>query len=303
MRYTEINLSVHRPMNISKTCFIFCLLSQIFGNIPLSLASAKLDFDHGQTLKNQVIRSGKIKVQVSYQPIDLNERVDDNFDSDNVSYKIFYNDQLYQENSGYSAFGAGYVELRDLDNNGIDEIIVSTYSGGAHCCTSVVIYTWQKDKFIRAETGFLDGNGGSFEDLDGDNNYEFVTVDNAFLYAFSSYAGSFPPSKIYTFQQGKLADVTRKYPQELRKTLAEMWKALQLAKKEKTEINGILAGYVAQKILLGEYEEAWQFLLANYDKNSDWGLDIYSQNTVIGKYPDFPTALSAFLLKNGYLSE
>jgi hypothetical protein len=24
---------------------------------------------------------------------------------------------------------------------------------------------------------------------------------------------------------------------------------------------------------------------------------------VIGKYPDFPTALSAFLLKNGYLSE
>jgi hypothetical protein len=24
---------------------------------------------------------------------------------------------------------------------------------------------------------------------------------------------------------------------------------------------------------------------------------------VIGKYPDFPTALRAFLLKNGYLSE
>ncbi len=166
-----------------------------------------------------------------------------------------------------------------------------------------VIYTWQKDKFIREETGFLDGSGGCFEDLDGDNNYEFVTVDNAFLYAFSSYAASFPPSKIYTFQQGKLADVTRKYPQELRKTLAAMLKAFQLAKKEKAEVNGILAGYVAQKILLGEYEEAWQFLLANYDKNSDWGLDIYGESTVIGKYPDFPTALRAFLLKNGYLSE
>lgn len=120
------------------------------------------------------------------------------------------------------------------------------------------------------------------------------------MYAFSSYAASFPPSKISTFQQGKLADVTRKYPQELRKTLAAMLKAFQLAKKEKAEVNGILAGYVAQKILLGEYQEAWQFLLANYDKNSDWGLDIHGENTVIGKYPDFPTALRAFLLKNGY---
>ncbi|MDJ0542876.1 MAG: hypothetical protein PX637_00705, partial [Microcystis sp. M53601_WE4] len=288
-------------MNISKTCFICCLLSQFFGNAAASLAVTKLDFDAGQPLTNQVVRSGKIKVQVSYQPIDLNERVDDNSDINNVSYQIFYNEQLYQQNSEYSAFGSGYVELIDLDNNGIDEIIVSTYSGGAHCCTSLVIYTWQKDKFIREETGFLDGSGGSFEDLDGDNNYEFVTVDNAFLYAFSSYAASFPPSRIYTFQQGKLADVTRKYPQELRKTLAAMLKAFQLAKKEKAEVNGILAGYVAQKILLGEYEEAWQFLLANYDKNSDWGLDIHGQSIALGKYPDFPAALSAFLLKNGYL--
>jgi hypothetical protein len=290
-------------MDIGKICFIFGLFSLFLGNIPTSLASTKLDFDHEQPLKNQVIRSGKIKVQVSYQPLDLKEPVDNNSDSENVFYKIFYNDKLYQENSSYSAFGVGYVELRDLDNNGTDEIIVSTYSGGAHCCTSLVIYTWQKDKFIRAETGFLDGMGGSFEDLDQDNNYEFVTIDNAFLYAFSSYAGSFPPSLIYTFKQGKLEDITRKYPQELRKTLSDMEKALQLAKQEKTEVNGILAGYVAQKILLGEYEEAWQFLLDNYDKTSDWGLDIYSESTVIGKYPDFPTALKNFLLKNGYLSQ
>jgi len=114
----------------------------------------KLDFDASQPLTNQVVRSGKIKVQVSYQPRNLNERIDDNSDINNVSYQIFYNEQIYQQNSGYSAFGSGYVELRDLDNNGIDEIIVSTYSGGAHCCTSLVIYTWQKDKFIREETGF-----------------------------------------------------------------------------------------------------------------------------------------------------
>ena len=82
-------------MNISKTCFIFCLLSQFLGNAAASLAVTKLDFDTGQPLRNQVIKSGKIKVQVSYQPIDLNERVDDNYDINNVSYQIFYNCLLY----------------------------------------------------------------------------------------------------------------------------------------------------------------------------------------------------------------
>jgi spore coat protein U-like protein len=117
-------------MDISKTCFIFCLLSQFLGNAAASLAVTKLDFDASQPLTNQVIKSGKIKVQVSYQPIELNEKIDENSDINNVSYQIFYDEQLYQQNSEYSAFGSGYVELRDLDNNGIDEIIVSTYSGG-----------------------------------------------------------------------------------------------------------------------------------------------------------------------------
>jgi hypothetical protein len=288
-------------MRIRQTLSIFCLLPLFLVSITAVLATPKLDFGDGQPIQDKVISSGEIKVKVSYRPIDISRQVDNNSESQNVFYKIFYNNKLLQEGSDYNAFGAGYVELKDLDNNGTDEVIVSTYSGGAHCCTSFVIYTWQKDKFIKTETGLLDGMGGSFEDLNQDQKYEFVTIDNAFLYAFSSYAGSFPPSKIYTFQQGKLEDVTRKYPQELRKTLVAMYKAWQLAKQEKTEVNGILAGYVAQKILLGEYEEAWQFLLANYDQTSDWGLDIYRQSTVIGKYRDFPTALRVFLVENGYL--
>jgi hypothetical protein len=47
-------------MNISKTCFIFCLLSQFLGNAAASLAVTKLDFDTGQPLRNQVIKSGKM---------------------------------------------------------------------------------------------------------------------------------------------------------------------------------------------------------------------------------------------------
>ncbi len=98
-------------------------------------------------------------------------------------------------------------------------------------------------------------------------------------------------------------NVTRQHFQELKSTAWRMYQAFVEAKKENYEVNGILAGYVAQKILLGEYEEGWKFMLANYDRTSDWGLEIYQGEEVVGKYLDFPTALRAFLIEKGYLDK
>jgi len=82
-----------------------------------------------------------------------------------------------------------------------------------------------------------------------------------------------------------------------------MYQAIERSEAEDYEVNGILAGYVAQKILLGEDEEGWNFMLARYDRDYDWGLDIYDdQGEVVGRYPDFPSALRAFLIDTGYLS-
>lgn len=72
-------------------------------------------------------------------------------------------------------------------------------------------------------------------------------------------------------------------------------------KKENFEVNGILAGYVAQKALLGEYQQGWEFMLANYDPTSDWGLTIYQGDQEAGKYSNFPNALKSALIKQGYL--
>ncbi|HEY9768656.1 MAG TPA: hypothetical protein V6C71_09175 [Coleofasciculaceae cyanobacterium] len=105
------------------------------------------------------------------------------------------------------------------------------------------------------------------------------------------------------FDNGKFIDVTRQHSQELRATAWQMYQAFLEAKKEGYEVNGILAGYVAEKIWLGEYEEGWKFMLANYDRTSDWGLEIYRGEKVAGRYPDFPTALRAFLIEEGYLSK
>lgn len=239
------------------------------------------------------LREGPVQVRFRY-------RQDAEAWSGEVQYTLLYNGQPQLEQTQESTAYGG-VRLQDLDADGTAEVIIRTYSGGAHCCTSHIIHRWQGDRFETTDTGFRDGEGGSFRDLDGDGRLEFVAFDNAFLYAFSSYAGSFPPSQIWALQDGQLVDVTRQYPAELRAIANQMRDAVLTVQADTNEVNGILAGYVAQMILLGEYEQGWAFMLANYDRTSDWGLEIYKDGQVVYRYPDFPAALEAFLTEQGYL--
>ncbi|PSB24992.1 hypothetical protein [Stenomitos frigidus] len=80
-----------------------------------------------------------------------------------------------------------------------------------------------------------------------------------------------------------------------------MFKAFQ-ERRNQGERNGVLAGYVAQKALLGEFQQGWDLMLANYDRTSDWGLTRYnSEGRETGRYPNFLAALKALLIQRGYL--
>jgi hypothetical protein len=219
-----------------------------------------------------------------------------------LNYEVFYNN-TQKFKAQVNTWMMGTLELKDIDQDAIPEVIVSTYSGGAHCCTNFTIHGWRQGQSITTETGLLNSDGGEFKDLDGTGRQAFWTVDNAFLYAFDSYADSFAPTRIYYYRAGKLVDVTRKYPKVLRTHAWRMYQTLRQNQKEMRSTNGVLAGYVAQKILLGEYKEGWNLMLANYDRKSQWGLEIYKGDKVVGKYPDFPNALKAFLIDTGYLDK
>jgi hypothetical protein len=241
-----------------------------------------------------------------YEPIKVVVDSQKSGDSDTpeytLKYEVFYNN-LQKFKASVTTWMTGTIELKDIDQDSIPEVIVSTYSGGAHCCTNFIIYGWKQTQSITTQTGPLNSGGGEFKDLNGDGKQAFLSVDNAFLYAFDSYAGSFPPTRIYQYKAGKLVNVTRQYPKVLRAHAWQMYQALQQNTKESASMNGVLAGYVAQKILLGEYEQGWKLMLANYDRQSEWGLEIYKDDKAVGKYPDFPTALKAFLISTGYLDK
>lgn len=250
------------------------------------------------SFQNQELTAGNIRVSVSYAARDA-AAVED---IENLSYQIYY-DGVLQVDRAESTYSQSSVQLKDLDNNGTAEVIVSTYTGGAHCCTAFSIYDWQGSEFHAAKTHLLDAGGGSFKDLNDDGTLEFSSADNAFFYSFSSYAGSFPPSLILSFEEGQFVDSTQRFEPYLRSVAWEMYQAVQRAESEDYDANGILAGYVAQKILLGEYQQGWEFMLAHYDPTSDWGLDIYDEEgNVVDRYPDYPTALRAFLTKLNYLT-
>lgn len=265
----------------------------------IAATELQLNSDSRQ-VQDYTLTDGLIKVLVGYNPIKLDDPTSPK--ENNLTYQIFYNGVLKlsdQETTYYT----GSVLLKDLDRNGTPEVIVQSFSGGAHCCTNTLIYNWQNDRFHKTETGQLDGGGGTFKDLNGDGKLEFVSYDQSFLYRFSSYAGSFAPSRIYSFTNGKLIDTTRQYPQFLRSVAWQMYQAFMEHKRDSDrEINGILAGYVAQKALLGEFEQGWKLMLANYDRHSDWGLEIHDKTgSVVDRYPDFPTALRAHLKQMGYI--
>lgn len=87
------------------------------------------------------------------------------------------------------AFQIDPLSGTDITGEGNPDLIVTGYSGGAHCCFSSTVYDLGPSLTVIPVVG--GGNcSGTFEDLDGDGSYEFLTCDDAFAYHYCCYAGS-----------------------------------------------------------------------------------------------------------------
>jgi hypothetical protein len=187
--------------------------------------------------------------------------------------------------------------------------VVSFYTGGAHCCSDTKVISASKDgaSWKTIELGQFDGGPLLASDLAGDGHKVFETRDNAFLYAFGCYACSTAPLKILTIEDGEVKTVSAE--PRFRRAHDSYLKGM-ITEVPDEEVNGFLAGYVGEKILLGEGKQAWTLMLDHYDKASDWGLDSCDQPLdADGNCPGkterlaFPAALERMLNENGYKIE
>lgn len=76
----------------------------------------------------------------------------------------------------------------DITGNGVANLVVADWSGGAHCCLTLYIYELPSNGGIEEYDVIQVRDGGSFDDLDGDGALEIVTYDWSLAYALTCFA-------------------------------------------------------------------------------------------------------------------
>ena len=245
------------------------------------------------SIDNASLTRGPVEVVVSYTAReDITEK-----NRPLLEYEIFYEGRSRVKDA-VLAVGSGDVLIGDFDKDGGMEVSIQAFTGGAHCCTTTTVYSWNGNDFD--ELNLDETLSGDFEDIDGDGSFEFVTVDSNFLAKFSSYADSVAPPMVFSLVEGNFVDSTRNYPDYIYSKIAD----LEQRNQQIMNNHGLLAAYVADKILVGEYESGWAYLLDHYSEDPAYGsrMNIYDQDgNVIDQYDSFPAALDSLLLEQGYL--
>ena len=128
------------------------------------------------------------------------------------------------ENVDYVPKTGESIETKDITGDSIPDLIVSVWSGGAHCCFSVIIFSLGEELKKIAE---IEGVDSSFEfkDFEGDGLYELVGRDWTFAYWETSFANSPAPQVVLRYQHGKYAlatDIMKKQPPDKKELEAKI---------------------------------------------------------------------------------
>jgi serine protease Do len=193
---------------------------------------------------------------------------------------------------------------------GDPQVVVTRFTGGAHCCTMTWIITKPQGatSWTMIEGQMLDGSGYGYEDVNGDGTLEMVNVDNSFLYAFESYVGSFSVQRYNQLRGGKINDFTN--TPAMRPYLKQQLAWFDFNAKLHPEIwksNAFLAAWVAIKNILGEGDEAWSKMENNFDAGNSFGPQGCTTGQKVEECPaenlkpiPFPRALAQFLRDQDY---
>ena len=189
--------------------------------------------------------------------------------------------------------GRDSVAVRDLDGDGEPEVILDLYTGGAHCCYVSRFYRWDGTSYVPADRNFGDP-GYKIEDLDGDGMMELIGADYRFGYAFTAFAFSVMPIRIYDLRAGRWELVTTRFPDTIRADAKRAWTTFTKISRSE-EPRGAIAAWTADQLMLGHRAYAKRTLnrLVRQGRLPSDGFAPKSQRT-------FVRNLLRFLAKRGY---
>lgn len=212
--------------------------------------------------------------------------------------------ELAGEGTAYSA-GARIAVTRLNPADPVAQVLVSSFSGGAHCCVRLLVLETRDGSWRTSDLGSWDGDGVALPtDLDGDGDREFRFRDQAFLYAFAPYSDSWSPPVVKALINGRVEDVSS----------ASGYRAVFTSDAAQTRTaclersNGACASYVASSARAGRLDAAWTEMLGAFDQAADWDLPVACRVRTSATCPagaeltfsTYPEALQWFLGEHGY---
>ena len=91
----------------------------------------------------------------------------------------------------------------DLNADGYPDLVVETYSGGAHCCFGTQVFSLRPGGAALILQKPESNAGGTFEDLNVDGVSEFITYDDSFAYQYCPYAAGVVVKVIMAYDPGE----------------------------------------------------------------------------------------------------
>lgn len=145
----------------------------------------------------------------------------------------------------------GPLLVSDLEGNGQPNVIVELYTGGAHCCSVLQIFTYDTGvmAYRPIERNFGDP-GARVADVAGDGHLELESADDRFAYEFAPYAYSGLPLQVWSLREGRLVDTTSSFPKALAADAARCFTGFVRARSQGYG-NGLIAAWAADEYRLG----------------------------------------------------
>ncbi|MCF7870053.1 MAG: hypothetical protein K9M01_02935 [Candidatus Omnitrophica bacterium] len=175
---------------------------------------------------------------------------------------------------------------KDITGDGEPNLLVSHWSGGAHCCFSFYVFSIGEDFRLIQRINNEDGDLGKFVDVDDDGALEFIGNDWTFSYWRAPFSQSPAPRIILKYRDGKYRlalDLMKSEPLDperqaemIQRIKADMADAVADKEwmKEQLELGELSYGWVRegvaipplvwkhmlQLIYYGDAKSAWDFL-------------------------------------------
>lgn len=113
---------------------------------------------------------------------------------------------VYRVGHVYERVMPGATDLRigtDMTGDGGSDLVVSCWSGGAHCCFDFFVFRLEPEFKLLATLEGGHADKSAFIDLDRDSIPEFVTADWVFAYWHTSFAFSARPRIVLRYRNGR----------------------------------------------------------------------------------------------------